>query len=88
MQDNIPIRPDRTILIGRQTSKWSLRDVVFDENNFTHSFTFQLNSFMQKSNVGSLSFNDWAVTGQLSRNIGQDLLLADSFLKILRYKNI
>ena len=33
MEDHIPIRPDRSLLLGRQTSKWSLRDVVFHENN-------------------------------------------------------
>ena len=35
MEDHIAIRPDRTLLLGRQTSKWSLRDVVFHENNST-----------------------------------------------------
>ena len=35
MEDHIPIRPDRSLLIGRQTSKWSLWDVVFHENNCT-----------------------------------------------------
>ena len=35
MEDHIPIRPDRTLLIGRQTSKWSLWDVVFHENDST-----------------------------------------------------
>ena len=35
MEDHIPYRPDpdRGLLIGRQASKWSLRDVVFHENN-------------------------------------------------------
>ena len=33
MEDHIPIRPDRSLLLGRQTSKWSLCDVVFHENN-------------------------------------------------------
>ena len=33
MEDHIPIRPDRSLLLGRQTSKWSLWDVVFHENN-------------------------------------------------------
>ena len=33
MKDHIPIRPDRSLLLGRQTSKWSLWDVVFHENN-------------------------------------------------------
>ena len=35
MEDRIPIRPDRNLLLGRQTSKWSLWDVVFHENNST-----------------------------------------------------
>ena len=34
MEDHIPIRPDRSLLLGRQTSKWSFWDVVFHENNF------------------------------------------------------
>ena len=33
MEDHIPIRPDRSLLLGRQTSKLSLWDVVFHENN-------------------------------------------------------
>ena len=33
MEDRIPIRSDRSLLLGRQTSKWSLCDVVFHENN-------------------------------------------------------
>ena len=33
MEDHIPIRPDRRLLLGRQTFKWSLWDVVFHENN-------------------------------------------------------
>ena len=33
MEDHIPIRPDRSLLLVRQTSKWSLWDVVFHENN-------------------------------------------------------
>ena len=33
MEDHIPIRPDRSLLLGRQTSKWALWDVVFHENN-------------------------------------------------------
>ena len=38
MEDHIPERPDRKLLIGRQTSKWSLWDVVFHENNSTLHF--------------------------------------------------
>ena len=34
MEDKIPIRPDRSLLLGRQTSNWSLWDVVFHENNY------------------------------------------------------
>ena len=40
MEDHIPIRPDRSLLIGRQTSKWSLWDVVFHENNSTFLCVF------------------------------------------------
>ena len=35
MEDHIPIGPDRSLLLGRQTSIWSLLDVVFHENNST-----------------------------------------------------
>ena len=34
MEDHTPIRPDRSLLLGRKTSKWSLWDVVIHENNF------------------------------------------------------
>ena len=33
MEDHIPIRAERSLLIGRQNSKLSLWDVVFHENN-------------------------------------------------------
>ena len=33
MEDHIPLRPDRSLLLGRQTSKWSSWDLVFHENN-------------------------------------------------------
>ena len=29
MEDHIPIRPDRDLLLGRQTSQWSSWDVVY-----------------------------------------------------------
>ena len=32
MEDHIPMRPDRSLLLGRQISKWSLWDVIFHEN--------------------------------------------------------
>ena len=32
MDDYIPLRPDRSLLFGRQTSKWSSWDLVFHEN--------------------------------------------------------
>ena len=35
MEDPIPERPDRSLLIGRQICKWSLWDVVFHENDST-----------------------------------------------------
>ena len=31
MEEHIPIRPDRSLLLGRQASKWSLWDMVFHE---------------------------------------------------------
>ena len=33
MEDHIPIRPDRSLVLGTQSSKVSLWDVVFHENN-------------------------------------------------------
>ena len=33
MDDQIPIGLDKSLLLDRQTSKWSLWDVVFHENN-------------------------------------------------------
>ena len=35
MDNHIPIRPNRSLLLCRQTSKRSWLDVVFDENNST-----------------------------------------------------
>ena len=32
MEDHIPIRPDRSLLIDRNTSEWSFWDVVIHEN--------------------------------------------------------
>ena len=37
MEDHIQIRPDRSLLLGRQTSKLSLWDVGFHENKSTSS---------------------------------------------------
>ena len=34
MEDHIQIRADRSLLLGRQTSKWSSWDLVFHENDF------------------------------------------------------
>ena len=42
MEDPIPIKPDRSLLLGRQTSKWSLSDVAFQENNFNQKLTWIL----------------------------------------------
>ena len=33
MEDHIPIRLDRTLLLGRQTSRWFLWEMDFQENN-------------------------------------------------------
>ena len=33
MEDNIPERPYRSLLLDSQTYKWSLWDVVFHEND-------------------------------------------------------
>ena len=33
MEDHIAVRPDISLLLGRHTSKWSLWDVVFLEND-------------------------------------------------------
>ena len=37
MEDQIPLSSDGSLLFGRQTSKWSIWDVVFHENNFIFS---------------------------------------------------
>ena len=42
MEDQILIRPDRSLQLDRQTSKWSLWDVVFHENKST-VFFWELN---------------------------------------------
>ena len=42
MEDHNPVRPDRCLLLGRQTSKWSLLDVVFHENNSIPSYFLSL----------------------------------------------
>ena len=47
MEDHIPIRPDRSLLIGRQTPKWSLRAMVFHENNSTCLYHLQLYSWFR-----------------------------------------
>ena len=36
MEDHIPKGPDRSLLLGRHTSKWSLWDVVFHEIIIIH----------------------------------------------------
>ena len=33
MEDHIPLRPGNSLVNGRQTSKWSLWDVIFHENS-------------------------------------------------------
>ena len=42
MEDPIPIKLDRSLLLGGQTSKWSLSDVVFQENNSNQKLTWIL----------------------------------------------
>ena len=42
MEDHISIRPDRSLLLGRQTAKWSLLDEVFQENNSNQKLTLIL----------------------------------------------
>ena len=56
MEDHIPIRSDRSLLLGRQTSTWSLWDVVFHENNFfqlkdSQLKCWQLVDFYEMKNV-------------------------------------
>ena len=51
MGDHIPIRPDRSLLLGSQTSKLSLWDVVYDENN----------SMMSKNNDNNTKLNTFKV---------------------------
>ena len=35
MEDHIPLMPDRSLLLGRQTTIWPSKDVVFHENAYT-----------------------------------------------------
>ena len=35
MEDHIPLMPDRSLLLGRQTTIWPSKDVVFHENTYT-----------------------------------------------------
>ena len=42
MEDQIPERPDSSLLLGRQTSKSSVWDVVFHENDSTIGTWFLL----------------------------------------------
>ena len=39
IEDHILRTPDRSLILSRQTSKWSLWDVVFHENNTSSCFT-------------------------------------------------
>ena len=34
MEDHIPLMPDRSLLLGRQTTIWPSNDVVFHENAY------------------------------------------------------
>ena len=43
MDYHIPERPDRSLLKGRQTTRWSLWDVVFHENDSTYYTFLKLN---------------------------------------------
>ena len=38
MDDQIPIKSERSLLLGRQISKWSAWEVVFHENNSVEMF--------------------------------------------------
>ena len=52
MEDHIQIRSDRSLLLGRQTSKLSLWDVDFHENN---SIVFLDKSLQQTNKVSSIN---------------------------------
>ena len=43
MEDHIPLRPDGSLLKGRQTSKQSSCDAVFHENNFNSGLKTAMN---------------------------------------------
>ena len=45
---------------------------------------FQLNNSLDKTVGGKISFEDWTTFGQLGRNIGKDMLVTGSFIKIIR----
>ena len=49
MEDHIPIRPDRILLFGRQTFKWSLWDVIFHENNSRSCFCVNCMNYLCKN---------------------------------------
>ena len=61
-------RPDASLLLGRQTSKWSLWDVVFHENNTIYirlRFHFIKKKFQQEklhSKTISLELFSWKTT--------------------------
>ena len=72
IEDHIPIRPDRSLLLGRQTSKWSFWDVVFHENNSTRLCKAQTHFsrvvqrpgfFHQKPSPVGLTGLNWVLMG-------------------------
>ena len=46
MEDHITIRPDRSLLLGRQNPNWSVWDVVFHENNSISQSNFVMFSVL------------------------------------------
>ena len=49
-----------------------------------HNVSLQANTIFNNNAGGELSLDDWRRIGNLSTNIGRDLAVAESFLKILR----
>ena len=63
MEDHIPKRPDRSLLLGRQTSKRSVWDVVLHENDSAIvlsriSLQMEFKNLMLPNSKMSLFYND------------------------------
>ena len=55
MEDHIPIRLDKSLLLGRQTSKWSLWNAVFHEKTLNKN-SEKFSIWEGKCEIESLNF--------------------------------